>query len=73
MRTRVFIPQPIPEVALDRLKKVAEVEVFPHVDRITHTNGNSTVMANGRSGGLPPNFVTQDDKWHLINNLRLCP
>src|SRR4030042_960893 len=34
MHPKVFIPQPIPEVALNRLKKVAEVEVFPYVDRM---------------------------------------
>jgi glyoxylate reductase len=34
MRSKVFIPQPIPEGALDRLKKLAEVEVFPYVDRM---------------------------------------
>ncbi len=34
MRLKLFIPQPIPEVAVDRLKKVAEVEIFPYLDRI---------------------------------------
>ena len=34
MRPKVFIPQLIPEVALDRLKQAAEVEVFPHLDRV---------------------------------------
>ena len=34
MREKVFIPQPIPETALDRLKALAEVEMFPHVDRM---------------------------------------
>ena len=34
MRSKVFIPQLIPEVALDRLKKVAEVEFFPSMDRV---------------------------------------
>ncbi len=34
MRSKVFIPQPIPEVALNRLKESAEVEVFPHLDRV---------------------------------------
>jgi glyoxylate reductase len=33
MSKKVFIPQPIPEVALNRLRDLAEVEVFPHVDR----------------------------------------
>jgi len=31
---KIYVPQPIPEVAVERLKKVAEVEVFPHVDRM---------------------------------------
>ncbi len=34
MRPKVFIPQPIPEVAVDRLKQAAEVEIFPYVDRV---------------------------------------
>src|SRR3990172_4057588 len=34
MRPTVFIPQPIPEVALNRLKESAEVEVFPYLDRV---------------------------------------
>lgn len=34
MSLKVFIPQPIPEVAVDRLKESAEVEMFPHVDRV---------------------------------------
>jgi len=34
MRPKLFIPQPIPEVAVDRLKKLAEVEIFPYLDRI---------------------------------------
>ena len=34
MYPKVYIPQPIPEVALKRLKTMAEVEVFPHLDRM---------------------------------------
>jgi glyoxylate reductase len=34
MSAKVFIPQPIPEVAVNRLKELADVEVFPHVDRV---------------------------------------
>ena len=34
MRSKIYIPQPIPEVAIDRLKKLADVEVFPHLDRV---------------------------------------
>jgi glyoxylate reductase len=34
MRPKIFIPQPIPEVAVDRLKKVADVEIYPHLDRM---------------------------------------
>jgi glyoxylate reductase len=33
MRPKVFIPQPIPEVAVNRLKELAEVEMFPYLDR----------------------------------------
>lgn len=31
--TRIFVPQPIPEVALQRLRKLGDVIVFPHLDR----------------------------------------
>jgi lactate dehydrogenase-like 2-hydroxyacid dehydrogenase len=34
MNPKVYIPQPIPDVALNRLKGMAEVEVFPYLDRI---------------------------------------
>jgi glyoxylate reductase len=34
MYPKVYIPQPIPDVALNRLKTLAEVEVFPHLDRV---------------------------------------
>jgi len=34
MRPKVYIPQPIPEAAIHRLKNVADVEVFPHIDRV---------------------------------------
>ena len=34
MRSKVFIPQPIPEVAVNRLKQLADVEVFPHIYRV---------------------------------------
>jgi glyoxylate reductase len=34
MYPKVYIPQPIPDVALNRLKTMAEVEVFPHLDRV---------------------------------------
>jgi glyoxylate reductase len=34
MSPKVYIPQPISEVAIDRLKELAEVEVFPYVDRM---------------------------------------
>ena len=33
MKPRVFVVQPIPDVALDLLREVAEVTVFPHLDR----------------------------------------
>lgn len=31
--TRIFVPQPIPEVAVDRLRELGELTMFPHVDR----------------------------------------
>ena len=34
MYPKVYIPQPIPDVALNRLKTMAEVEVFPYLDRV---------------------------------------
>ncbi len=34
MRPKVYIPQPIPEVAVNRLKNLADVEVFPYIDRV---------------------------------------
>ena len=34
MSSNVYIPQPIPEVAVDRLKQLADVDIFPHVDRM---------------------------------------
>ena len=34
MVPKVYIPQPIPKCALHRLKQMAEVEVFPHLDRV---------------------------------------
>lgn len=34
MVPKVYIPQPIPDVALTRLKGMAEVELFPHLDRV---------------------------------------
>ena len=33
MRPRVYVVQPIPEVALDILREVADVEVYPYMDR----------------------------------------
>jgi lactate dehydrogenase-like 2-hydroxyacid dehydrogenase len=33
MRPRVFVVQPVPDVAVDRLRQVADVEVFPYTDR----------------------------------------
>ncbi len=34
MKPKVYIPQPIPDVAVKRLKGMAEVEVFPYLDRV---------------------------------------
>jgi phosphoglycerate dehydrogenase-like enzyme len=33
MKEKVFVAQPIPEVALEVLRKVAEVSVYPYMDR----------------------------------------
>jgi glyoxylate reductase len=33
MKPRVFVVQPIPEVAVDILREVAEVEIYPYLDR----------------------------------------
>ena len=38
MRKRVFVVQPIPEVALDILRDVADVTVYPHTDRQISTD-----------------------------------
>lgn len=32
--TRIFVPQPIPEAAVERLKDLGEVTIYPHVDRM---------------------------------------
>jgi phosphoglycerate dehydrogenase-like enzyme len=34
MKPRVFVFQPIPQVAIDTLREVAEVTVYPHLDRM---------------------------------------
>lgn len=31
--TRVFVPQPLPEAAMDRLRQIGEVTMYPHLDR----------------------------------------
>ena len=31
--TRIFVPQPIPNVAETRLRKCGEVSIYPHLDR----------------------------------------
>jgi phosphoglycerate dehydrogenase-like enzyme len=33
MKPKVFVTQPIPEIALDVLREAAEVSVYPHMDR----------------------------------------
>jgi len=33
MTTRIFVPQPIPERAVERLRELGELTMFPHVDR----------------------------------------
>jgi glyoxylate reductase len=46
MTERVFVAQPIPEPALDLLRDIAEVRVYPHMDRqIT----SEELLANARS------------------------
>jgi glyoxylate reductase len=38
MKPKVFVVQPIPEVALDVLREAAEVSVYPHMDRQISTD-----------------------------------
>ena len=33
MKEKVFVAQPIPEVALEVLREVADVSVYPYMDR----------------------------------------
>jgi hypothetical protein len=33
MKPKVFVVQPIPEVALDALRQAADVSVYPYMDR----------------------------------------
>ena len=33
MKPKLFIPQPIPQVAVDRLKDMVELTIYPHTDR----------------------------------------
>ena len=30
---RIFVPQPIPDIAEERLRKCGEVTIYPHIDR----------------------------------------
>ena len=50
MRPRVFVSQPIPEPALDMLREVAEVNVFPRLDR--NMSEDEWMMAAQRSDYL---------------------
>ena len=50
MRPRVFVSQPIPEPALDMLREVAEVSVFPRLDR--NMSEDEWIMAAQRSDYL---------------------
>jgi phosphoglycerate dehydrogenase-like enzyme len=50
MKPRVFISQPIPEPAIEILRDVAEVEVFPRLDR--HMSEDEWCMAAQRSDYL---------------------
>ncbi|MEQ8193738.1 MAG: hypothetical protein RIB59_04550, partial [Rhodospirillales bacterium] len=31
--TRIYVPQPIPEAAAERLKRLGTVDIYPHTDR----------------------------------------
>lgn len=48
MKAKVYIPQPIPEAALSRLQQIAEVEVFPHLDR-TISDGELLEAVKGKN------------------------
>jgi len=50
VRPRVFVSQPIPEPALDMLREVAEVNVFPRLDR--NMSEDEWIMAAQRSDYL---------------------
>jgi phosphoglycerate dehydrogenase-like enzyme len=50
VRPKVFVSQPIPEPALDMLREVAEVAVFPRLDR--NMSEDEWIMAAGRSDYL---------------------
>src|SRR2546426_1931862 len=50
VRPRVFVSQPIPEPALDMLREVAEVNVFPRLDR--NMSEDEWIMAVQRSDYL---------------------
>jgi glyoxylate reductase len=41
--TRIFVVQPIPEPALELMREVAEVEVYPYTDRMVTTDELTTV------------------------------
>src|SRR5215469_622071 len=49
MKKRVFVVQPIPEVALDILRDVADVTVYPHLDRQISTD---ELVANAKRSDL---------------------
>ena len=50
MRPKVFVSQPIPEPALDMLREVAEVTVFPRLDR--NMSEDEWIMAAQRADYL---------------------
>ena len=43
MTERVFVVQPIPEPALEILRSCAEVEVYPHTDRMVSVDELASV------------------------------
>src|SRR5262249_30290231 len=61
MKPRVFVVQPIPEVALDLLRAVADVSVFPHLDRQISAD---ELVANARRAdyifGMGDTLITKE-------------
>jgi glyoxylate reductase len=60
VRPRVFVVQPIPEIAIDMMSKVAEVEVFPHSYR--QVSRDELAAAAGRNDYIFTMHETMIDK-----------